>query len=270
MPVYISNYVFFFFPINRRCSSCKKKRSLRTNSFFEELPRVPLGTLLLAIHHFVYEDSQRQTARRLNLNPGLVSKIYRRLQDVCSRDLDERPFIPFGGSGAAVKCDESKFNHKAKFNRGRRAARDAWVFGIVTTDFSPARGYFQVVERRDIATLDPIISKCIRPETEVYTDDWASYRGMEHRINNVAAHRIVVHARHFVDPVTGVHTQEVESCWNNLKLGQKIRRGMKKEDLQSYLDEQMWRQWRGGPHRQIMQNFLEILPLQYAITDAAL
>lgn len=114
MPVYISNYVFFFFPINRRCSSCKKKRSLRTNSFFEEFPRVPLGTLLLAIHHFVYEDSQRQTARRLNLNPGLVSKIYRRLQDVCSRDLDERPFIPFGGPGAAVKCDESKFNHKAK------------------------------------------------------------------------------------------------------------------------------------------------------------
>ncbi|PFX25804.1 hypothetical protein AWC38_SpisGene9561 [Stylophora pistillata] len=158
------------------CSSCKKKRSLRTNRFFEEFPCVPLGKLLLAIHHFVYEDSQRQTARRLNLNPGLASKIYRRLQDVCSRDLDERPFIPFGGPGAAVKCDESKFNHKAKFNRGRRAARDAWVFGIVTTDFSPARGYFQVVERRDIATLDPIISKCIRPETEVYTDDWASYR----------------------------------------------------------------------------------------------
>ena len=103
-----------FFPINRRCSGCKKKRSLRTNSFFEEFPRVPLGTLLLTIYHFVSEDSQRQTARRLNLNPGLVSKIYRRLQDVCSRDLDERPFTPFGGSGAAVKCDESKFNHKAK------------------------------------------------------------------------------------------------------------------------------------------------------------
>ena len=93
---------------------------------------------------------------------------------------------------------------------------------------------------------------------------------MEHRINNVAVHRIVVHARHFVDPVTGVHTQEVESCWNNLKLGQKIRRGMKKEDLQSYLDEQMWRQWRGGPYRKIMQNFLAMLPSLYAFTDAAL
>ena len=59
------------------------------------------------------------------------------------------------------------------------------MFGIVTTEFIPARGYFQVVDRRDIATLDPILSKCIRPGTEVSTDDWAAYRGMAGRINNV-------------------------------------------------------------------------------------
>lgn len=104
----------------------------------------------------------------------------------------------------------------------------------------------------------------------MYTDDWAAYRGMTGRINNVAAHRIVVHAQNFVDPVTGVHTQEVESCWNNLKLGQKVRRGIRREDLQSYLDEQMWRQWRGGDQRHIMQNFLAVLPLQYVVTNPAL
>ena len=115
-----------------------------------------------------------------------------------------------------------------QYKRGR-LARDAWVFGIVATEFNPARGCFQVVERRDIATLDPIISKCIRPGTEVSTDDWASYRGMARRISNVAVHRIVVHVRHFVDPVTGVHTQEVESCWNGLKLEQKTIRGIRKQ-----------------------------------------
>ena len=126
------------------------------------------------------------------------------------------------------------------------------MFGIVTTEFSPARGYFQVVERRDIATLDPIISKCIQPGTEVSID------------------RVVVPARHFVDPVTGVHTQEIESCWNSLKLEQKTRRGIRKSDLQSYLDERMWRQWRGGHHRQVMQNFLAIVPPQYVVANAAL
>ena len=135
----------------------------------------------------------------------------------------------------------------------RRRARDAWVFGIVTTKFSPARGYFQVVERRDIATLDPIISKCIQPGTEVSSDDWAAYRGMAWCINNVPMQRVVVHVRHFVDTVTGVHTQEIESCWNSLKLEQKTRRGIRKTDLQSYLDERKWHQWRGGHHRQIMR-----------------
>lgn len=144
------------------------------------------------------------------------------------------------------------------------------MFGIVTTEFSPARGYFEVVQRRDVATLHPIISKCVRPGTEVHTDDWATYRNMDRQINNVAAHQVVVHRRHFVDPVSGVHTQEVESCWNNLKLGQKMRRGLKREDLQSYLDEQMWRQWRGGGRQQIMQNFLAILPLQYVVTNPVL
>jgi len=40
---------------------------------------------------------------------------------------------------------------------------------------------------------------------------WATYRNMDRQINNVAAHQVVVHRRHFVDPVNGVHTQEVES-----------------------------------------------------------
>lgn len=107
---------FRVFPSPRRCSGCKKKRSLRTNSFFEEFPRVALGTLLLSIYYFIADDSQRITARRLHVNHGLISNIFRRLQDVCSRDLADRPIIPFGGPGSVVKCDESKFNHKAKVN----------------------------------------------------------------------------------------------------------------------------------------------------------
>lgn len=103
--------IIFF---SRRCSGCKKKRSLRANSFFEEFPRVTLGTLLLVIFYFVSDDSQKKTAQILHLSPALVCKVYRRLQDVCSRDLADRPVIPFGGPGIVVKCDESKFNDKPR------------------------------------------------------------------------------------------------------------------------------------------------------------
>ena len=91
-----------------------------------------------------------------------------------------------------------------QFNRGRRA-RNAWVFGIVSTQFTPARGYFQVVQRRNAATLLPIIQRCLLPGTEVHSDDWGAYARLA-RLPNVSAHRVVVHAHHFVDPRTGVHT----------------------------------------------------------------
>ena len=149
-----------------------------------------------------------------------------------------------------------------QYNRGRRAVRDSWVFGIVSLEHSPARGYFQVVDRRDAATLLPIVQRCLVPGTDVHTDDWAAY----HRLTglpNVNAHQVVVHAHNFVDPRTGVHTQEVESAWSQLKLGRNRRKGLRREDLQSYLDERMWRQWRGGSYDVIMRNFLAILPLQF-------
>jgi len=75
-----------------------------------------LTTLLLAIYYFLQDDPQHRVARALDMKPSLMSKIFRRLQDVCSVDLENRPFIPFSGPGTVVKCDESKFNHRPKVN----------------------------------------------------------------------------------------------------------------------------------------------------------
>ena len=100
----------------RRCTGCSKKRSLRSNTFFAEFPKIALSKLLLAIYYFLQDDPQHRAARALDFKPPLVSKIFRRLQDVCSVDLENRPFIPFGGPGTVAKCDESKFNHRPKVN----------------------------------------------------------------------------------------------------------------------------------------------------------
>ena len=143
------------------------------------------------------------------------------------------------------------------------------MFGIVSCANSPARGYFQVVDRRNAATLLPIIQRCVLPGTEVHSDDWAAYRRLQ-LLPNVNRHRVVVHAHNFVDPRTGVHAQEVESAWSQLKLEQKRRKGLRREDPQSYLDERMWRQWRGGSYGVIMRNFLSIFPLQFPTDNPVL
>ena len=52
----------------------------------------------------------------------------------------------------------------------------------------------------------------------MHSDDWEAYNRLV-GLPNVSAHEVVVHANNFVDPRTGVHTQEVESAWSQLKLG---------------------------------------------------
>ena len=79
-----------------------------------------------------------------------------------------------------------------------------------------------------------------------------------------------MHHHNFVDPRTGVHTQEVDAAWSQLKLGQKKRKGLQREDVQSYLDERMWRQWRGGQLNVIMRNFLYVLTLQFLVNTPVL
>ena len=59
------------------------------------------------------DSSHRDTARMMGINKNLVCRVFRCLEDVCSRDLEVNPIIPFVGT-SVVKCDESKFNHKAK------------------------------------------------------------------------------------------------------------------------------------------------------------
>ena len=119
-----------------------------------------------------------------------------------------------------------------------------------------------MVVSQDRATLLLILRKCLQLGSEVYTDDWGAYRNLRrHLPNHVTRHRVAVHADNFVDAVTGVHTREAESAWANLKGPLKGRCDISRDDLQAYLDDRMWRQWRG--QNSVITNFLLVLSSQY-------
>ena len=63
---------------------------------------------------------------------------------------------------------------------------------------------------------------------------------------NITSHAVVNHSLHFVDPVTGVHTNNVESYWNRVKRKIKHMKGCHRHQLPSYLDEFMWMERWGG------------------------
>ena len=136
------------------------------------------------------------------------------------------------------------------------------MFGVVSTAYSPARGYFEVVDRRDRATLMPILQRVLLPGTEIHSDDWGAYYNLPAHAPTVQTHRVVVHAANFVDPVTAVHTQEIESAWSRLKYKVKMRKGVRNYDLQSFLNEHMWRDWRGNAD--VFDNVIPVISRYFA------
>ena len=81
----------------------------------------------------------------------------------------------------------------------------------------------EIVENRGAEILLPIIQSVVRPGSIVHSDEWRSYRQIQGRTG--LSHRTVNHSINFVEPITGVHTQNIESYWNVKKTLIKKMRG---------------------------------------------
>ena len=130
-----------------------------------------------------------------------------------------------------------------------------WVFGLVDTSVTPALGYMEIVNDRRAVTLLPIIQAHVAPGTTIHSDQWAAYNNML-SLPNVSSYSAVNHSLHFVDPVTGTHTQNVESYWNRVKTKFKRMKGCDGHQLPSYLDEFMWRERFTTSHKDAFNSIL--------------
>jgi len=158
-----------------------------------------------------------------------------------------------------VAVDESRFARaKPAADRHARPVAAQWVFGAVdltTNDF-----VMEVVPRRNGVTLLPVIQRTIIPGSEIWSDEWRGYNGL------AAAgyvHRRVNRSQHFVNPVTGVHTNNIEARLAACKSTMKRRYGVPRHLLPGYLDEYMWRARR--PHPQTLGDMLDVIRRRYPV-----
>ena len=135
---------------------------------------------------------------------------------------------------------------------------------MVDTSSSPALGYMEIVPQRDAATLLPIIQAHTLPGTVVHSDQWRAYSQVG-SLQNVASHATVNHSLEFVNPVTGVHTQHIESYWNRCKNRFKAMKGCHATQLPSYLDEFMWRERHGSTANVALNNIIRDIADQYPV-----
>ena len=102
----------------------------------------------------------------------------------------------------------------------------------------------------------------------IHSDQWGGY--MHGAIAAIPVippyiHQSVNHTMHFVDPLTGAHTNHVENYWKNLKMKFKAMSGTDRELIPSYIDEHNWRQFNGKKTLVAHVNILDQISEYYIV-----
>ena len=122
----------------------------------------------------------------------------------------------------------------------------------------------EIVPCRDASTLLPIIQAHTHPGTIIHSDQWSSYSRVQ-SLPNIASHSTVNHSAEFVNPTTGVHTQNVESYWNRVKSKFKRMKGCHQVQLPGYLDDFIWRERYGVTASCALDKIIADVATQYPV-----
>lgn len=141
-------------------------------------------------------------------------------------------FEPIGGVGKIVEIDESKFGRR-KYHRGHRV-NDQWVFGRI--ERGSGLIFMVPVEKRDRQTLLPLIHKWILPGTEIHSNMWKAYEGLDNDPNFNYKHLVVNHSIEYKNSITGACTNGIEGSWNPAKKLYNSS-GRRKKFFDSYLSK---------------------------------
>ena len=143
-----------------------------------------------------------------------------------------------GGKGVKVEIDESKFGKR--YQHKGRAVDGVWVFGGIEEQ-NRKNCFFEVVEKRDAATLIDVITRRIRPGSIIVSDCWKAYSSIPDLPGYDYQHLTVNHSVEFVNKDTGACTNHIEATWHALKMKKKGRGGMAKTLIDGYFAEFIFR-----------------------------
>src|SRR5215475_15768792 len=174
---------------------------------------------------FVGGVTARTAADLVAVNRKTVAYFFHRLRQIIARQLEES--LPVEG---LVEVDESYFGGVRKGKRGRGAAGNVPVFGILKRG---GRVYTVMIPDVRKDTLLPIIRQKIVPDSLVYTDCYPGYDVLDvsefhhHRIDHSDAY---VRERHN-------HINGIENFWNQAKRTLSRYNGIPKAHFHLFLKE---------------------------------
>ena len=128
---------------------------------------------LRLLEYFVLEVTARSAADMLGLQANTAILYYRKIRQLIAHHVKLEATEIFDG---AVELDESYFGGVRKGKRGRGAAGKVVVFGILKRG---GKVFTKVVVDPKTATLMPLITRKLAPDSVVYTDCYRSYNALD-------------------------------------------------------------------------------------------
>ncbi len=126
---------------------CKTTISIRAGSCFDDV-RSDLRHVILQYIAGARRRLRKKPAISLVCHDQPWSR-YIRIYDIYANYILRQIRSDLGGRDVICQVDESVFSYKPKYIRGGgMKTEEIWVFGIVDTSYTPARGYMQVVNDR--------------------------------------------------------------------------------------------------------------------------
>ena len=214
-----------------RCRDCKRYFSVKTGTCMAQSP-IPLLKWLYAIY-LELTSLKGTSSMKLHRDLGVrQATAWFMLQRIRESFAEDGPKVRFDGP---VEVDETGIgglegnkHDSKKLKAGRGMVGKTTVVGA--KDRKTGKVSAKVVKNRDKETLQEFVAEHAADHAEVYTDDFAGYKGLPN-------HETVRHTVH--EYVAGhVHTNGIESFWSMLKRAHKgVYHKLSPKHLQRYVNQ---------------------------------
>jgi transposase len=194
------------------------------------------------LEYFVLEVTARSAANMMGIQANTAMLFYRKIRSVIAYHLEQEAQEIFDG---AVELDESYFGGVRKGKRGRGAAGKVVVFGILKRG---GKVFTKIVNDTKTATLLPLITRKVAPDSIVYTDCYRSYNALD--VSGFHHHRIN-HSKLFANHKN--HINGIENFWNQAKRILRKYNGIPKDAFPFFLKECEFRFNYGTPKQQLVK-----------------